>query len=453
MTSTRSHVPSGGSVRRWRRVAVTFSLTGVTAWAVAVTPAVAVAPQAPTLARAAAPAVPAAAVGKLTPRGCSTSAGVASCDLYAKAGTTQILGADIPIWGFATTDAALATAPGPLLVVRQGDAVTVTLHNDLAGESVGLAFPGQTGVTGAGVLGDDVTGVPAGSTRSYSFTASRPGTFLYEAGHTDNGARQTAMGLAGALVVLSSDATAYGTPQTAYDDDAVLVLSEIDPALNAAPATFDMRQWRPKYRLLNGKSFPETDTIPTNQGRKVLLRYINAGADMHPLTVLGRNQVEVAVDGHLAQFTSTIATEAIKPGETVDTIVTMPTGPESKLAVYEPSQHANNNSQHTADPQQLAFGGMIAFLDTNAPLPDADHVGPVPASVALSDPTTTGAAPVTVSADLDDTTTGGHNVTDAEYVIDDPLSGPGGATVLDVGPGFGVPMTGGTFGAVSVTHI
>ena len=42
------------------------------------------------------------------------------------------------------------------------------------------------------------------------------------------------MGLAGALVVLPADGTAYGTAGSAYDDDAVLVLSEIDPALNAS---------------------------------------------------------------------------------------------------------------------------------------------------------------------------------------------------------------------------
>ena len=59
--------------------------------------------------------------------------------------------------------------------------------------------------------GDDSTGVGPGRNRDLLFTASRPGTFLYEAGHTPNGARQVAMGLAGALVVLPADGTAYGS--------------------------------------------------------------------------------------------------------------------------------------------------------------------------------------------------------------------------------------------------
>ena len=101
------------------------------------------------------------------------------------------------------------------------------------------------------------TGVAPGGSAAYTFTASRPGTFVYEAGHTADGARQVAMGLAGALVVLPADASgAYGSRATAYDDDAVLVLSDVDPELNAAPMKFDMRSFRARYRLINGKAFP-----------------------------------------------------------------------------------------------------------------------------------------------------------------------------------------------------
>ena len=37
--------------------------------------------------------------------------------------------------------------------------------------------------------------------------------------------------------------------------------------------------------------------------------------------------------------------------------------------------HLDNNGQHTADPLQFAFGGMLTFLDTNAPPPSTDGVG------------------------------------------------------------------------------
>lgn len=384
--------------------------------------------------------------GKLTARGCVAGTGTASCELFAMTGTTSILGTSIPIWGFSTTGAAgSASAPGPLLVVHQGDHVSITLHNQLAGQSVSLALPGQAATAFAGSAGDDLTGVATGATRSYAFTAARPGTFLYEAGHTANGTRQVAMGLAGALVVLPADGTAYGTqagmPSTTYDDEAVVVLSEIDPALNAAPATFDMRNFAPKYRLINGKAFPTTDPISTDQAHNVLLRYVNAGSQTHSMSVLGGNQVEIAEDAHPMKFTTVVTAESIEPGQSLDTTVKMPSGPESKLALYEAAGHLDNNGQTNGDPLQLAFGGMLTFLDTNAPPPSTDGVGPVSSHVAVSPNPSDGLANVTVTADLSDASTGGSAVTQAEFVVDDAVS---------TGVGFGVPMAG-SFGSVNVS--
>lgn len=392
-----------------------------------------------------APARASVAVGKLTPTGCTFEAGTAACDLYAMAGTTTVLGAPVPIWGFsASGTAGTATAPGPMLVVHQGDQVSVTLHNQLTGQSVSLAFPGQPIPTG----GEDTTGVSSG-TRTYTFTASRPGTFLYEAGHTAGGARQVAMGLAGAFVVLPADGTAYGSqptgfPATAYDDDAVVVLSEIDPAFNANPTTFDLRNFAPKYRLINGKPYPASDPIATDQGHKVLVRYVNVGSQTHPMSVLGGDQVEIAQGGHPAHYATTVAAESVEPGQTLDSLVTMPTGPEAKLALYESARHLDNNGQHTADPLQVAFGGMLTFLDTNAPPPSTDGVGPVSTHVRLSPNPSDGLGPVTVTADLSDVTTGGSAVSQAEFVIDDAVvTGVGFGTPMTL-PGSGVSITGAT---------
>ncbi|MDT7551217.1 MAG: hypothetical protein QOE84_3611 [Actinomycetota bacterium] len=402
----------------------------------------------PTMAAPAAVVIPAAPVGPLSVRGCTSTAGAATCDVYAMATTAAVLGQPLSVWGFSSSGVAgSATAPGPQLVVRQGDAVTITLHNLLAGENVSLALPGQTHVTSGGATGDDQTGVALNATRSYTFTASRPGTFLYEAGHTNNGTRQVAMGLAGALVVLPAAGTAYGTPVSAYDDDALVVLSEVDPALNANPATFDMRSFRPKYRLINGKPFPATDPISTGQGRKVLLRYVNVGSEAHSMSTLGVPQVRVADDGHPLTYPEPLVTETVEPGATADTVVVMTTGGESKIALFDAAEHLDNNAQTTADPQQFAFGGMLTFLDTAAPAPSTDGVGPVAKNVVASLNPADGLHDVTITADLSDSTTGGSNVTQAEYVVDDAVT---------TGVGFGVPMTAAPaspFGAVSVTGV
>ena len=71
------------------------------------------------------------------------------------------------------------------------------------------------------------------------------------------------MGLYGALIVRPAavgQAYAYAGGRQRLHDEAVLVLSEIDPALNnsATPAAFDMRKFAPKYFLINGKAYPDT---------------------------------------------------------------------------------------------------------------------------------------------------------------------------------------------------
>ena len=322
--------------------------------------------------------------------------------------------------------------------------MSINLHNALAGEQVSLSLPGQAAVVVNGAAGDDLSGVGTGGTATYSFVANRPGTFLYQAGHTPHGARQVAMGLAGALIVLPADGSAYGSnaglPATAYNDDAVLVMSEIDPALNADPTGFDMRNFAPKYRMFNGKPYPASDPISTDQGHVVLMRYINVGSQSHAMSVLGGDQVEIAQDGHQSKYQTTVAAESVDPGMTLDTLVTMPTGPEAKLAVYEPAMHLDNNGQHTNDPLQFAFGGMLTFLDTAAPPPSTDGVGPTSSHITLSPNPSDARSDVTVKADLSDATTGSAAVTQAEFVVDDAVG---------TGPGYGVPMAA-TFGTTTV---
>ncbi len=112
---------------------------------------------------------------------------------------------------------------------------------------------------------------------------------------------------------------------TAFDDEAVLVLSEIDPALNnsANPAAFDMRNFAPKYFLINGKAYPATDPIASAAGNKVLLRYVNAGIQQHSMAVLGLRQNFVAKDASLLPtLNHNVAAETLAPGQTGDAIAT-----------------------------------------------------------------------------------------------------------------------------------
>ncbi|HEV7897254.1 MAG TPA: multicopper oxidase domain-containing protein [Planosporangium sp.] len=391
---------------------------------------------------------PAPPQGALPQTGCTITGTAAACHLWAKPGQLVLPGAAAPvtIWGFASTPDAPATTPGPVLVVDQGDTVTVTVHNGL-GRNLSLAVPAMTG------FAPDTTGAPAGGDRTYTFTASRPGTYLYEAGHTADGARQAAMGLVGAMVVRAAAVggrpSAYGDATSAYDDEAVMVLTEVDPALNtsADPLAFDLRTVAPRYRLINGKPFPETDPVATDVGRAVLLRYVNAGLAAHPMTALGVDQLVVGQDSRPTAYPEAAVTVPLAPGNTVDAVVNLPPGQDGRrFMVFEAGGLLDNNGQKYGavkpgiSPQQ-AFGGMMTYLDTNPRPVSGDHVGPVATRVSASPDPASALNPVTVTADFTDAPNGNSAIDSAEVVVDD----------LGIAEGTGTPFLSPSFGATAIT--
>src|ERR1700751_3051914 len=100
--------------------------------------------------------------------------------------------------------------PGPTLIVTEGQAVTVTLLNGLPtppgntpilfpGFNVSTSCPTST-ATGAPQQGLLTCEAVPGSTVTYAFTASAPGTHAYYSG--TQGDLQIEMGLYGAIIVL-----------------------------------------------------------------------------------------------------------------------------------------------------------------------------------------------------------------------------------------------------------
>ena len=66
------------------------------------------------------------------------------------------------------------------------------------------------------------------------------------------------MGLYGGLIVRpTTDPTSgYGDAASDFTTEELLIVSEIDPALNGAPAGFDMQDYHPTYWLFNGHAHP-----------------------------------------------------------------------------------------------------------------------------------------------------------------------------------------------------
>ena len=381
-----------------------------------------------------------ASAASLPPTSACTGAGTGAvtCNLWAKSGSfTPPGGVLTTIWGYTDSAGGTLSAPGgPVLIANQGDVVTVNLTNNLT-ETTSVFFQGQN-------LIPDTAGVGAGGSASYVFTASAPGTYLYEAGLAPNSQHQVAMGLYGALVVRPSTAgQAYADASTAFTEETLVVLSELDTLLNnnATPSTFDMRNFKPKYFLINGKAYPNTDPIPVAAGGTLLLRYVNAGLQSHSMTLLGFSQKVIATDGKAYGHAYSAAAETIAPGQTLDTLVTVPATAtnDSKFALYDSNMLLRNNTGVGAS---AGFGGMLTFLTvSNTPVIGGDSTGPVTSGLALT-PNQVGATAVSVDIAASSTDSIG-DVSSAEYFIDAP--GADGAGIAMSGS-FGSPTV-----AVSAT--
>jgi FtsP/CotA-like multicopper oxidase with cupredoxin domain len=231
--------------------------------------------------------------------------------------------------------------PGPTLIVREGDTVTVNLRNGLppAAGTTSIVFPGFQVTSSGGVAGLLAQEAPSGGSVTYTFVASTPGTHAYYSGTQAD--LQIEMGLFGAIVVLPSAPpagctqgafslapSAYDHPATCYDREYMFQISEMDSRIHdqalaqvqACPTgpcpqvVVATEPYHPNYFLLNGRSMPDDmDTAyapgyvhqPYNAnphmhpGEKVLMRMIGQGRWQHPFHFHGNHARVLARDGNL----------------------------------------------------------------------------------------------------------------------------------------------------------
>ncbi len=277
-------------------------------------------------------------------------------------------GNTIYTWSYALAGAPYHQFPGPTLCVDEGDQVRVNLTNPPHGDNLSggipadftsILFPGQTGVTAtggtAGLLTQEVdAGVP-GDMVTYEFTASAPGTYLYESG-TDQ-AVQVQMGLFGGLIVYPSAGRGFVYDGVNFDteNEYLLIFHEMDPGLHvgvelnslagltgdAVLGDYDPVSRHNRYWTINGRAFPDviapndTPILPTQPyGGLVqinaddpddaftqlpaLVRYANAGLDNHPFHPHGNSLRIIAQDARPFPDEIEAYTETVAAGQTYD---------------------------------------------------------------------------------------------------------------------------------------
>lgn len=308
-----------------------------------------------------------------TPGPANAQGGSVTFNLCASEGTLTMPDSTvIPIWGYSLVGTSgsnpggcgPAQLPGPVLRVTEGDTVTINLTNNLTSQNTSIVFPGQFGVDATGAAGDFTAEATAGgSSASYTFTAGAAGTYLYESG-TDI-RRQVAMGLFGALIVdPATPGQAYNTPATAYDEEAILVLSEIDQNLNNDPLNFQLQDYHPTYWLINGKAYPQTDLISVGAGQRLLVRYLNAGTIHHTMGLLGQHQQLVAKDADPLSYPVDLTSEIIAAGQTADMIITANVPAGARIPLYNRQLHLTTGALGATETVHPA-GGMMTFVEVS----------------------------------------------------------------------------------------
>ncbi len=345
-----------------------------------------------------------------------------------------------PMWGFCTPDTVLSCskswAPGPTITVPVNQTLTINLTNNLP-TPTSIVVLGQLG---GGLGKPSMVASPAhetktqttwpvnstatqkfvppaqadrvqsfgtetapGNSGSYDWSALNPGTYLYETG--TNPSIQAPMGLYGVLVVTDAPTSptkkkalvpgraypgAYGPlanlAGVPYDADAVLLMSEIDLAQNAAvdslcpaagPCTsIDPKayppavNYAPTYFLMNGRpfdrqSFGGVPVATSAVSGNILLRFANAGLRTHIPSVVGLDMQLIAEDGNPLPGRPKIQSEVLLPaGKTYDVLLNPPTAADkaSGTSVFMPRSFGIFDRQLSLSAGNIPDSGIQTFL-------------------------------------------------------------------------------------------
>jgi hypothetical protein len=332
-------------------------------------------------------------------------------------------------WGYAHP-ALPMQYPGPTLIVNQGETVNITLSNALP-VRVSMVFPGQEGVTVSGGVSGTLTNEARAVTPgelvagvavvgpTYSFVASRPGTYAYHSG--TNADLQIEMGLVGTVIVRPTGYAvgtrdshparkAYQQPGTDYDRENLFILSEMDPAvhwtvygqvMSGSPVQVDTTDIRPSIWFINGRNAPDTlldefvywlpsqpyNALPRmHPGERLLMRVVNAGRDLHPFHHHGNHATPIARDARVLssdpnnlalapELTSPDFTVRAVPGQTMDLVFDW-TGKGIGWDIYGTTA----DNPHACTPDAAGYHGIAT--DKNYREWCADHNKPIPVIVA-----------------------------------------------------------------------
>jgi FtsP/CotA-like multicopper oxidase with cupredoxin domain len=332
----------------------------------------------------------------------------------------------VTFWGFAqdssfgAADGTL-TVPGPRINVLPGDTTLDVLLDNRLGVPISLVIPGQpnelsypyggggpavpvvpTWTDGtSGPRGGDATrrvrsfapetvpnNLALGTGVHYVWNNLRPGTYLYESG--THPSLQVQMGLYGCMTRNAPGsppppALGYAYDLVPYDNEAVLLFSEVDPWFHQAVADGTYGQpmppggdprlypssaigYSPQYFLINGAAYPTTNLTwqhPPLATERLLLRFLNASLQTRIPEIPDAYMSLVAEDGSRYTYPKSQYSVVLPAGKTVDALVS---------GTFAGGHPLLDRRAGVVNHQQ-APGGMITQLGVDVPLAPPGVVG------------------------------------------------------------------------------
>jgi FtsP/CotA-like multicopper oxidase with cupredoxin domain len=218
------------------------------------------------------------------------------------------------------------TAPGPLLRFRDGQQVTIEVHNDTGVPELvhwhGLFVPSEVD----GAMEEGTPMIPPGQAATNTITAKPAGTRWYHS-HAMAGKDLTQSLYSGQYGFLVIDSK---TDAGRYDQEVFLAMHHWEPYFYSVQ---DRRQGPPPDNGLevgynsasfNDKMLGHGEPIRVREGQRVLFRLLNASATEDVMVALpGHRFTVVALDGNPVPSPQSVDTLMLAPAERIDAVVEM----------------------------------------------------------------------------------------------------------------------------------
>ena len=246
--------------------------------------------------------------------------------------------------------------PGPRIRVTEGDRVRINVANDLP-EATSVHWHGMilpNAMDGAA----DVTQKPIepGESFTYEFTAGQAGTYFYHSHKEPD--RQQGLGMYGALIIDPKDPARDAAYD--YDQEMVVQLQEWLERDGYTYPAMTMEGALPNYFTINGKSYPETETVNMEVGERLRIRFIGSNNNfVHPMHVHGGPFEIVETDGNVVPDDARLLKDTVNvgPGERYDVVWEARVPGKWLVHCHIPHHTTNDNTE------QEGGGGLMAVIN------------------------------------------------------------------------------------------